>query len=82
MTTTLVTGANRGLGLETTHRLIAAGHTVYAGMRDLASGDAARRLGAIPVQLDIDEQNSVNKAITSLPNLDVLINNAGIAGTS
>ena len=42
MTTTLVTGANKSLGLETTRRLIAAGHTVYAGMRDLATGEAAR----------------------------------------
>jgi NAD(P)-dependent dehydrogenase (short-subunit alcohol dehydrogenase family) len=82
MTTTLVTGANKSLGLETTRRLIAAGHTVYAGMRDLASGDAARELGAIPVQLDVTDQDSVDTAIAALPELDVLINNAGVPGTS
>jgi NAD(P)-dependent dehydrogenase (short-subunit alcohol dehydrogenase family) len=82
MTTTLVTGANKGLGLETTRRLIAAGHTVYAGMRNLASGVAARQWGAIPVQLDVTDQESVDKAVASLPGLDVLINNAGIVGPS
>ncbi|MFD9700069.1 SDR family NAD(P)-dependent oxidoreductase [Lentzea sp. NPDC059081] len=82
MTTTLVTGANKGLGLETTRRLIAAGHTVHAGMRDLATGDAVRELGAIPVQLDVTDQDSVDKAIASLPELDVLVNNAGVTGPS
>jgi NAD(P)-dependent dehydrogenase (short-subunit alcohol dehydrogenase family) len=79
---TLITGANKSLGLETARRLIAAGHTVYAGMRDLASGDAARAIGALPVQLDVTDQASVDSALASLPHLDVLINNAGILGTS
>ena len=82
MTTTLITGANKSLGLETARRLIEAGHTVYAGMRDLASGDAARALGAHTVQLDATDQASVDAAIASLPALDVLVNNAGIPGTA
>jgi NAD(P)-dependent dehydrogenase (short-subunit alcohol dehydrogenase family) len=82
MTTTLITGANKGLGLEAARRLIAAGHTVYAGMRDLAAGDAARELGAHPVQLDVTDDASVTAAISQLPALDVLINNAGIAGSA
>lgn len=82
MTTTLITGSNRSLGLETARRLIEAGHTVYAGMRDTADGDAARALGAHPVQLDVDDQASVDRAMSALPELDVLVNNAGILGTS
>jgi NAD(P)-dependent dehydrogenase (short-subunit alcohol dehydrogenase family) len=82
MTTTLITGANKSLGLETTRRLLEAGHTVYAGMRDPAAGDAARALGATIVQLDVTDQSSVDAAIRSLPALDVLVNNAGIPGTS
>jgi NADP-dependent 3-hydroxy acid dehydrogenase YdfG len=38
MTTTLITGANKGLGFETTRRLIAAGHTVYVGSTDAERG--------------------------------------------
>lgn len=82
MTTTLITGANRSLGLETVRRLVEAGHTVYAGMRDPATGDAARALGAHVVQLDVTDQASVERAVASLPSLDVLVNNAGILGTS
>jgi len=80
MTTTLITGANRSLGLETTRRLIDAGHTVYAGMRDPATGDAARALGAHVVQLDVTDAASVEAAVAQLPELDVLVNNAGILG--
>jgi NAD(P)-dependent dehydrogenase (short-subunit alcohol dehydrogenase family) len=82
MTTTLITGANKGLGLETARRLLDAGHTVYAGMRDLATGDAARELGAHPIQLDVTDDASVAAAIAQLPALDVLVNNAGIAGSA
>ncbi|MDM7890217.1 SDR family NAD(P)-dependent oxidoreductase [Curtobacterium caseinilyticum] len=82
MTTTLITGANRSLGLETARRLIEAGHTVYAGMRDTASGDDARALGAHVVQLDVTDQASVDAAVASLPELDVLVNNAGVLGSA
>ena len=82
MTTTLITGANKSLGLETARRLIDAGHTVYAGMRDLGRGDAVAALGAHPVRLDVTDQASVDAALAALPELDVLVNNAGVLGTS
>jgi len=82
MTTTLITGANRSLGLETVRRLVEARPTVYAGMRDPSRGDEARALGAHVVQLDVTDQSSVERAVAELPSLDVLVNNAGILGTS
>jgi NAD(P)-dependent dehydrogenase (short-subunit alcohol dehydrogenase family) len=82
MTTTLITGANQSLGLETARRLIEAGHTVYAGMRDPEKGDAARALGAHVVRIDVTDQASVDAALGGLPALDVLVNNAGILGSS
>jgi NAD(P)-dependent dehydrogenase (short-subunit alcohol dehydrogenase family) len=63
-------------------RLVEAGHTVYAGMRDPSRGDEARALGAHVVQLDVTDQSSVDHAVAELPELDVLVNNAGILGTS
>jgi len=82
MTTTLITGANKGLGFETARRLIAAGHTVYLGSRDAERGRrAAERLGGRPVQLDVTDDASVQaaaKVIEADGGLDVLVNNAGI----
>ncbi|MBO3676995.1 SDR family NAD(P)-dependent oxidoreductase [Streptomyces sp. NEAU-YJ-81] len=82
MTTTLITGANKGLGFETARRLIAAGHTVYLGSRDADRGRrAAERLGARLVVLDVTDDASVAAAAKTIEadgGLDVLINNAGI----
>jgi NAD(P)-dependent dehydrogenase (short-subunit alcohol dehydrogenase family) len=84
MTTTLITGANKGLGYETARQLIAAGHTVYIGCRDPERGQtAAQQLGARLVQLDVTDDESVTAAaelIEELGGLDVLVNNAGIEG--
>ena len=82
MTTTLITGASRSLGLETARRLIAAGHTVYAGVRDPDQADAAREAGARVIALDVTDTASVAAALAELSELDVLVNNAGILGTS
>ena len=47
MTTTLITGANKGLGKETARLLVEAGHIVWIGARDEARGRAAAaELGA------------------------------------
>ncbi|WP_370110317.1 SDR family NAD(P)-dependent oxidoreductase [Streptacidiphilus sp. MAP12-33] len=82
MTTTLITGANKGLGFETARRLLELGHTVYVGSRDAGRGqEAAERLGARFVQLDVTDDASVEAAAKSVAadgGLDVLVNNAGI----
>ncbi len=84
MTTTLITGANKGLGYETARRLIEAGHTVWMGARDAARGQqAADALGGRFVQLDVTSDASVAGAaetVAAAGGLDVLINNAGISG--
>lgn len=82
MTTTLITGANKGLGFETARRLVAAGHTVYVGARDEERGRrAAEQLGARFVLVDVTDDASVAaaaKTVEAEGGLDVLINNAGI----
>jgi NAD(P)-dependent dehydrogenase (short-subunit alcohol dehydrogenase family) len=82
MTTTLITGANKGLGLEAARQLIAAGHIVYVGSRDAARGHrAAEQLGARMVLIDVTDDASVAAAAKTIEadgGLDVLVNNAGI----
>ncbi|MEU2269546.1 SDR family NAD(P)-dependent oxidoreductase [Streptomyces olindensis] len=85
MTTTLITGANKGLGLQTARRLTRAGHTVYLGARDARRGArAARAVGARPLLLDVADDDSVAAAAEQVRehtgHLDVLVNNAGVAG--
>ncbi|WP_034271479.1 SDR family NAD(P)-dependent oxidoreductase [Actinospica robiniae] len=83
MTTTLITGGNKGLGFETARQLVAAGHTVYLSSRDAELGRrAAAQIGARTVQLDVTQDESVAAAASALEadgGLDVLVNNAGIA---
>jgi NAD(P)-dependent dehydrogenase (short-subunit alcohol dehydrogenase family) len=83
-TTTLISGANKGLGYETARRLLGIGHRVWLGARDAERGRAAAAaLGADFVQLDVTDQHSVEDAVKLVADgggLDVLINNAGILG--
>jgi NAD(P)-dependent dehydrogenase (short-subunit alcohol dehydrogenase family) len=84
MTTTLITGANKGIGYETARQLIAAGHTVWIGARDPARGRAAaERLGSRFVWLDVTDEDSVAAAAKTIEadgGLDVVVNNAGLEG--
>jgi NAD(P)-dependent dehydrogenase (short-subunit alcohol dehydrogenase family) len=84
----VVSGANRGIGLEVARQLARRGLTVVLGARDLAKGEeAARRLRAdgltvLPRQLDVADDASVARLVTGveadLGRLDVLVNNAAI----
>jgi NAD(P)-dependent dehydrogenase (short-subunit alcohol dehydrogenase family) len=81
MTTALVTGANKGIGLEIVKQLIDKGITVHLGARDAERGEkAAADTGARFVHLDVTDPASVRRAADTIDQLDVLVNNAGIIG--
>ena len=72
----LVSGANRGIGLEVARSLARDGHRVLAGTRSLdAMGDAGG-LDITPIELDVTDPESI--ARIPFEPLDVLVNNAGI----
>ena len=83
MKSVLITGGNRGIGLEIARQLGALGWKVYMGSRNLASGqESAKKLEGdiIPVELDVTNTDSIRSCFNTIPELDVLINNAGLFG--
>jgi NAD(P)-dependent dehydrogenase (short-subunit alcohol dehydrogenase family) len=87
--TALVTGANRGIGLETARQLAAAGLRVVMGSRDEEAGRrvAEGLTGEVRVeQLDVSDQASVSGCAERLSadgvEVDVLVNNAAIYVTT
>jgi NAD(P)-dependent dehydrogenase (short-subunit alcohol dehydrogenase family) len=84
----LVSGANRGIGLETVRQLAAKRLTVVLTSRDLAAGDAAARklaaegLAVVARQLAVTDPASVTRLAAAVEaefgRLDALVNNAGV----
>jgi NAD(P)-dependent dehydrogenase (short-subunit alcohol dehydrogenase family) len=84
----LITGANRGLGLEFTRQYLAEGQTVFAATRNPGAAPRLRQLerdskGSLTlVEADVGDTASVRRAAahTPLTSIDVLINCAGVFG--
>jgi NAD(P)-dependent dehydrogenase (short-subunit alcohol dehydrogenase family) len=86
----LVTGCSSGFGALTARALVKAGYSVVAGVRDSAGRNAgaaaalrsaAEGPGALDiVDLDVTRDASVEAAVAAAGEVDVLVNNAGIAG--
>lgn len=84
----LVTGGNRGIGLEIARQLSADGIRVVIGARDLSNGRAAARDVSAnsrfvdAVELDVTHADSVESAMRTIEKehgaIDILVNNAGI----
>lgn len=82
-TVALVTGANRGIGEALVDALLAAGaHKVYAAARDIGTLSVLQaRHGArlVPLALDITVPDQIQAAAAAAPDVDLLVNNAGVA---
>jgi NAD(P)-dependent dehydrogenase (short-subunit alcohol dehydrogenase family) len=84
----LITGANKGIGLETARQLGEKGITVLAGARDEAKANQAAEelrkagLDAHGIVVDVNDAGSIQKAAARIERdygrLDILVNNAGV----
>lgn len=81
--TYLITGANRGLGLEFIRQLAPRNVTAIAGARTPDAAEELKRLNARVEALDVTDNMSITGFTQSLNDqpLDILINNAGISTT-
>jgi NAD(P)-dependent dehydrogenase (short-subunit alcohol dehydrogenase family) len=90
MASVLITGANRGLGLEFARQYAADGWRVYAASRNPAAAEQLQGLAQqahdrlTVVAMDVTDAESIKTAARQLRDtaIDVLINNAGISGAS
>ncbi|HUW72452.1 MAG TPA: SDR family oxidoreductase [Methyloceanibacter sp.] len=88
MPSTLITGANRGLGLEFARQYAADGWQVYATCRNPNSASELRKLADASDQnvqvlaLDVTDLASIKAAAAALDGqaIDLLLNNAGVGG--
>tara|TARA_B100001113_G_C21043230_1_gene593316 strand:+ start:516 stop:1202 length:687 start_codon:yes stop_codon:yes gene_type:complete len=80
MKNALVTGANRGIGLELTKQLLDSGFNVHATFRTSKGGlEAINNPGLNIHKMDVRNKEQIKKVIDSIESIDLLINNAGVA---
>lgn len=79
MKTVLITGSYRGLGFEAARQLSERGWKVIltARSRSKASSASSKLENSTFLELDVTDEKSITKAVKQVPQLDVLINNAG-----
>ena len=80
MKTALVTGANRGIGLELTKQLLDSGYGVHATYRSHKGGLEEIQNESLKIhKMDVRNEDEISKVIQSIESLDLLVNNAGVA---
>ena len=81
MKTVVITGGSRGIGAAAVERFAAKGYTVYFfyAQNEAAARTVAEKTGAIPIRCDVSDGASVKQAFAQIPDVDILICNAGIS---
>ncbi|WP_332645373.1 SDR family NAD(P)-dependent oxidoreductase [Lysinibacillus sp. 54212] len=75
--TIFVTGATSGIGLKITELCIENGYSVYATGRNNSSLETLQRMGAHVIKADLRKVEDMDRVVSQLPPLDVVVLNAG-----
>ena len=78
MKTALVTGGNKGIGLEVTRMLVDSGYQVYVVARDFSTFELSANPHVASVPYDLTNIDGIGDMIKGIGNIDILINNAGV----
>ena len=80
MSTIVITGGSRGIGAAAVELFAAQGHRVYFlyEKNHEAAQAVAEKTGATPICCDVADGSAVKAAFAQIPNVDVLVCNAGI----
>jgi len=81
MSTVVITGGSRGIGAAAAELFAAKGHRVYIFYthNETAARAVAEKTGAIPICCDVSDGDDVRAAFARIPDVDILICNAGIS---
>ncbi len=81
--TALVTGASSGIGKATAEALIQDGYIVYAAARRVEKMEDLKKLGGIPVKMDVTKDEDLIMVVEQIKRdhggIDILVNNAGLS---
>ena len=81
MSTVVITGGSRGIGAAAAALFAGLGHTVYFfyANNEAAAQAVAGKTGATAIRCDVSDGEAVRAAFSNIPDVDILICNAGIA---
>lgn len=81
MTNILITGVNRGIGLELARQSLEKGWAVYGSSRGAVPSDLADHPAFTHLQFDVTDHGAVREVAAAIDGaIDIVVNNAGIFG--
>jgi 3-oxoacyl-[acyl-carrier protein] reductase len=76
--TVLVTGGNKGIGLELTKEFLKLGYKIIIIARDFENFEFSQNEQIQMISFDLINIDKISELVATLPDIDILINNAGV----
>ncbi|MBK1809826.1 SDR family oxidoreductase [Clostridium sp. YIM B02505] len=76
--TVLITGGNKGIGLECTRLFLKDNYKIITVARDYANFEFNDNENVVKIEYDLSYVNGIDKLVSELGHIDILVNNAGI----